>query len=585
MKSLMCAIVLLANASLAGAGANDTTTLIAEGDSGFTAAPAVEARHSMVVTANPLASRAAQSILRQGGSAVDAAIAAQMVLGLVEPQASGLGGGAFMLYWDNENLQLHNYDGREKAPAGVDASHFLDTNQQPLAFLDAVIGGRAVGVPGAVKMLALAHARHGKLPWATLFKPAIDLAEHGFAISARLHTLLATTPRVAVNPTIQAYFFQADGSPKPVGYNLRNEAYARSLKQLAKGGEKAFYSGALARDIVAAVQNNPNRAGKLTLTDMEAYQAVERTPVCGYFRVYKVCGPAPPSAGGIAVLEIIGMLEHFDAAEKVPGSTGFYHLFAEASRLAFADRDAFVADPDFAFVPSAGLIAPVYLSDRAQLIDPARSMAAATAGQPALPEGARQVRYQPARSPELASTSQLSIVDAKGNAVSMTTSIESAFGSRQLVDGFLLNNQLTDFSFAPTDKTGKLVANRIEPGKRPRSSMAPLIVFKDNRPVLIIGSPGGARIIDYVAKTLYYLLASDMPLAQALASPHAIELNQGLELEQGRFDDGQREALRGLGHRLVDEIPQTSGLNVIEITADGLRGGTDPRREGQALGD
>lgn len=537
----------------------------------------------MAVTANPLATQAAVDILRRGGSAIDATIAAQCVLGLVEPQASGLGGGAFMLYWQQSQQQLHYFDGRETAPAAVDEKLFLQDNAQPLDFLDAVIGGRSVGAPGVVKLLALSHQRYGKLPWAELFQPAIRLAEQGFAISPRLHTLLQETPRLAVNPTIKAYFFEADGSAKPVGYVLKNPAYAKTLKLLAQQGEQAFYNGSIARDIVQAVQHNPNQPGKLALTDLKTYQVRERAPLCGAFRQYRVCGPAPPSSGGSTVLAILGILEHFTPEQLTPQSTSFYHLFAEASRLAAVDRDTYLADPDFVAVPSAGLIAPDYLAQRAKLIDPQRTMPTVTAGHPAPPQAEAAYNFLTSQSPELVSTSQISIVDAAGNAVSMTTSIETAFGSRLLVDGFLLNNQLTDFSFVPRAADGQRIANRVEPGKRPRSSMAPIMVFRGEKPVLILGSPGGARIIDYVAKTLAYTLGSGLSMSTAIASPHIIDMNRGLELEQGRVDEATKDALTKLGHS-VTELPQTSGLNGIWIEQQ-LHGSSDPRREGVAAGD
>jgi len=582
MTRLLSTLLILTTCLALPAAANDA--VIPEAASGFGQAQTAKAEHYMAVTANPLATQAARDILRQGGSAVDATIAAQMVLGLVEPQASGLGGGAFMLYWDNGNRKLRYYDGRETAPQAVDDRHFLDESGKPQEFLDAVIGGYSVGTPGVVKLLALSHRQHGKLPWAKLFEPAIQLAEQGFAISPRLNTLLRETPKVAVNPAIRAYFFQADGSPKPVGFILKNPAYAKTLRLLAQQGEKAFYQGPIARDIVRAVHENPNRAGKLALTDLKNYQAVEREPVCAFYRVYRVCGTAPPSSGGTTVLAILGILEHFDPAQRPAESTAFYHLFAEASRLAFADRNTYVADPDFVSVPTAGLVAPDYLAQRAQAIDPDRALSVVPLGRPAWPRKAAQVDYLQSRSPELISTSHLNIVDAQGNAVSMTTSIETAFGSRLLVDGFLLNNQLTDFSFAPRGPQGQRIANRIEGGKRPRSSMAPIVVFRDDKPVLLLGSPGGARIIDYVAKSLVYILDQQLPMADAIASPHVIDMGQTLELEQGRFGNEERDRLQALGHHIAD-VPQTSGLNGIQWVNGVLEGSSDPRREGTAAGD
>ena len=567
-------------------------TIAPEAASAVGGSATVGAKRFMAVTANPLATEAAATMLRRGGSATDAAIAAQLVLGLVEPQASGIGGGAFMLHWSEGDRRLRAYDGRETAPAAVDEKLFLQASGEPLGFFDAVIGGRSVGVPGVVKLMATTHKNHGKLPWADLFEPAIRLAEQGFLVSPRLHTLLKGMPRLAINEPMRAYFFQPDGSPLPVGHRLRNPAYASTLKLLAKDGEKAFYSGSVARAIVQTVRHNPHQPGKLALADLKAYKTRERAPLCGSFRQFKVCGPPPPSSGGTTVLAILGILQNLDAAMLGPESTSFYHLFAEASRLAAADRDTYIADPDFVPVPANGLIAPAYLARRAALIDPKTTLPPVQAG---LPDGSANsvVRnYLQSASPELPSTSHISIVDAAGNAVSMTTSIETAFGSRLLVEGFLLNNQLTDFSFVPTRADGERVANRVEGGKRPRSSMAPVIVFENDEPVLLLGSPGGARIIDYVAKTLFYMLGAQMPMEQAIASPHIVDMNKGLELEQGRMSAQVIEELGALGHT-VRETAQTSGLNGIWIdrqVVDGkavreLRGSSDPRREGTAAGD
>lgn len=570
--------------SLAGfAGAQPPHYTIApEAASGFGPLQTATARRYLAVTANPHATEAARAMLQRGGSAVDAAIAAQLVLGLVEPQSSGIGGGAFLLFWDQGERRLRYYDGRETAPKAVDERLFLDPKGQPQPFFDAVIGGASVGVPGAVKLMALTHRRHGKLPWAELFQPAIALAEQGFPISPRLYTLLEQMPRLAVNPAITRYFFLPDGKPKPVGTLLRNPDYGETLRLLAQEGEAAFYQGPIARDIVATVRDNPNRAGKLALTDLAEYRALERAPLCGYYRVYRVCGAAPPSAGGSTVLAILGVLQRFSPTKLDPADAGFYHLFAEASRLAFADRDTYLADPDFVEVPAAGLVDPVYLARRADLIDPAKAMATAVPGKPAWPKAAA-ARLQ-ARSPELMSTSHLSIVDADGNAVSMTTSIETAFGSRLLVRGFLLNNQLTDFSFVPRGADGALIANRIQPGKRPRSSMAPVIVFRESRPVLVLGSPGGSRIVDYVAKTLVLTLDGRMTMAEAIASPHIIAMGQGVELERGRVAPPLRKRLEALGHR-ISETPQASGLGGIWLGRGELRGSADPRREGTAAGE
>lgn len=547
------------------------------------------ARHFMAVTANAHATDAAVAMLKRGGSAIDAMIAAQLVLGLVEPQASGIGGGALMLYWEPNARRLHYFDGRETAPARVDENYFLQSNGEPQAFLDAVIGGHSVGTPGVVKLLAMTHKRYGKLPWADLFQPAIALAEKGFIISPRLHTLLEETPRLLESPALRAYFFQADNSPKPVGTLLKNPAYAKTLRLLAHDGEAAFYRGTLARDIVAAVTQDPNQAGPLALADLSAYNAKERAPLCMDYREYQLCGTAPPSSGATTVFAILGMLRRFPAETRQPNSVEFAHLFGEASRLAFADRDTYLADPDFVTVPSEGLIDPDYLAARAKLIDPQHAAASVAAGQPRWPAKAAAQNYLTANSPELAGTSQISIVDGAGGALSMTTTVESAFGSRILVDGFFLNNQLTDFSFTPRDAKGQQVANRIEPGKRPRSSMAPVIVFRAGKPVLLLGSPGGARIIDYVAKTLLYNLDNGLSPQEAIASPHIIGMGRNLELEQDSSAEALKPALEAQGHS-VKVAPQSSGLNGIwieekkRIEGKQLRGSSDPRREGAVGG-
>jgi gamma-glutamyltranspeptidase/glutathione hydrolase len=555
--------------------------IVPEAASGLTRVETVRASHYLAATNNPHGTEAARAILARGGSAADAAIAAQLVLGLTEPQSSGLGGGAFVLFWDAESQRLRFYDGRETAPAGVDRDYFLNDSGEPEDFLGAVIGGHAVGVPGVVKLMALLHERHGRLPWAALFEPAIRLAEEGFPLSPRLHTLLTRTPRVAVNDAISRYFFQADGTPKPVGTRLRNPDYAATLRLLAEQGEAVFYQGEIGRDIVRAVRSNPNRPGPLALTDLAGYRAVERTPICAPYRRYRVCGAPPPSSGGTTVLAILGMLQRFSPEQLTPGTGRFEHLFVEASRLAFADRNTWVADPGFAEVPTAALVDRAYLARRAGLIDPQRAAPEVHAGSPAeLGVGAAAT----AGSPELVGTSHISLVDAEGNALSMTTSIETAFGSRLLVRGFLLNNQLTDFSFTPTDARGAPVANRIEPFKRPRSSMAPTMVFRDNEPVLLLGSPGGSRIIPYVAKPLVLALDGHMPLDKAIASPHITALGAGVELEEAHSSTTLQGALEALGHT-VRLTPQTSGLNGIRREGEGWVGAVDPRREGTAAGE
>ncbi|GAA4091396.1 gamma-glutamyltransferase [Zhongshania borealis] len=553
-------------------------TIVPEAASGFSESPTVRAKSAMAVTANPYASRAAQKILAQGGSAIDAGIAAQLVLGLVEPQSSGIGGGAFMLYWNADGKQLSSWDGRETAPRAVDENHFLHADGSTMGFFEAVIGGHSVGVPGVIAMLDSAHRQFGQLPWESLFAPAIELAESGFIISPRLHTLLKKMPKVAVNPAISRYFFNADGQPKAIGELLRNPTYATTLRTLAENGGNAFYQGKIAKNIVAAVANDPNKAGTLSLRDLARYHAIQRPAVCAPFREYQVCGAPPPSSGGTTVLAILGMIEAVEQERGALRGVDFIHTFIEASRLAFADRNRYVADPDFVTVPTNGLVNRDYLTTRAASIKADRRLATVEAGKP---PGAPDLIDS--NSPELPSTSHFSIVDAKGNVLSMTTSIETAFGSRVFVDGFLLNNQLSDFSFNPADKDGSKIANRIQAGKRPRSSMSPMMVFKNGSPVLAIGSPGGARIIDYVAGSLYRVLAEGEAISAAIASGHVIAMSDAVELETGRFSRNDIVELEKRGHP-IKEGDQTSGLHGILIKESGLEGAADPRREGQALG-
>ena len=545
------------------------------------AQPSVSAKNQMVATANPYATRAAYEILKAGGSAVDAAIAAQMVLGLTEPQSSGVGGGAFLLTFDGK--KVHNYDGRETAPASVDEKLFQTDAGADMAFYDAVVGGRSVGVPGAVAMLAMAHKREGKLPWQRLFEPAIRLATEGFIISPRMATSIQADKYLMKDDAARAYFYQADGvTAKATGTLLKNPEYAQVLKTLAKQGAKALYTGDIAKAIVAKVHAHPSNAGTLSLKDMANYRPKMRAAVCGNYRSYTVCGPAAPSSGGVAVLQILGQLERFNLSTLKPDSAQAIHYFSESQRLAFADRGKYLADPDFVSVPTQGLIQPNYLASRSALISADTSLGTATAGNP---EGAKTAQIN-AASPELISTSHIAIVDKQGHAVSMTTSIEDAFGARQMVKGFLLNNQLTDFSFSPSDKDGTLIANRVQAGKRPRSSMAPVLVFDGKGQLnMVVGSPGGSRIIGYVAQTLVNLIDWQMsPLAAVNAAHFGSRNGPKTEVEKGSALAAQIPALKAMGHDAV-EGEMTSGLAAIVKTADGYLGGVDARREGVVLGD
>jgi gamma-glutamyltranspeptidase / glutathione hydrolase len=534
----------------------------------------------MVVAANPLAARAGYDVLERGGSAVDAAIATELVLNLVEPQSSGIGGGAFLLHYDAKRAELAAYDGRETAPAAAKPDRFLGPDGKPLAWPAAVVSGKSAGVPGLLRMLELAHREHGKLPWAALFQPAIELAEGGFRISPRLHALVAADRYLAMDDNARRYFYSPDGKAKPAGALLKNPELAAVLKRIASQGAGAFYRGEIARDIAGAVRARVGSPGDLSEADLSAYTAKERVPLCGRYRRWKVCGMPPPSSGGFAVLQMLGILEHFDLRALPPDSVEAVHLFAEAGRLAYADRDRYIADPDFIAAPLAALLDSRYLDSRARLIDPRRSMGRARAGDPAHVAA----RYGSAEPLELPSTTHVSIVDAEGNAVALTASIEAAFGNRQMVRGFLLNNELTDFSWEP-EENGKPVANRVEARKRPRSSMAPTMVFDENgKLVMVIGSPGGHSIINYVAQALVDVLDWGMDIRQAVASPHRGSRNGPTELERGTALERLAPELERMGHS-VRIRAEASGLHGIVRTKDGWVGGADPRREGVALGE
>ena len=541
--------------------------------------PLVRAKRWMAATANPLASEAAAEMLRAGGGAVDAAIAAQLVLGLVEPQSSGLGGGAFFVHWSAGEKALTTLDGRETAPAAATPTLFQTPDGEPLGFMDAVVGGRSVGTPGTPRLLEVAHRRFGKIAWSKLFVPAIRLAENGFPVSPRLAGQIAEdAPRLSRSPAAGAYFLPG-GVPLKAGDILKNPAYAETLKAIRDRGANAFYEGPIAADIVAAVRGAAN-PGLLSADDLARYAVVEREAVCAPYRAYRVCGMGPPSSGGIAVGQILGMLEGSDLKGFGPDSPQAWRLIGDASRLAFADRERYVADPAFVPQPTRGLLAADYLAGRAGLLAGDKALADAPAG---TPKFSHALNFAPDPAIEFAGTSHLSIVDADGDVVSMTTTIESGFGSRLMARGFLLNNELTDFSFR-SHKDGVPVANRVEPGKRPRSSMAPTIVLKDGKPVLTAGSPGGSQIIGYVAKTLVAHLDWGMNVAAAAALPNMLNRNGPFELEKGSKAEAMAGPLKALGYE-AKISDMTSGVQAIAITPDGLEGGVDPRREGLAVGE
>lgn len=536
------------------------------------------AQQHMVVAAHPLAADAGYQILQRGGSAVDAAIAIQLALTLVEPQSSGIGGGAFMLHYDADIESLVMLDGRETAPMAADGSLFLEENGDRMGFWKALIGGRSVGVPGVLAMMAEAHEQHGKLPWETLFEPAIALATDGFIVSPRLHLLLSTFPYMDVNPAIKAYFYDAEGAPWPVGHRLKNPDYANTLALIASEGVEVFYRGQLAEDIVSAVQSDSSSQGLLSLADMAAYQPVQRLAVCAPVWGYEICSAAPPSSGGVTLLQQLSLVERQQANYSGPLDPLFIHHFAAASNLAFADRNMYLADADFVEVPVAGLLAPEYLDERAQLIT-SKALLSAQAG---VPDVTLSRSFY--GTPSQPSTTHFSVVDANGNVVSMTSSIEMGFGSRVMVGGFLLNNQLTDFDFVPTNADGELVANRVQPGKRPRSSMSPTIVFLDGKPVLSAGSPGGSRIINYTAQAIANVLLFGLTPEAAVAVPHIVARNTSvLELESPGIDASVINALSDQGYRIQSGY-QNSGLHLIQLGSS-LEGGADPRREGVVRGE
>jgi gamma-glutamyltranspeptidase/glutathione hydrolase len=513
---------------------------------------AVIAKHFMVAAAHPLAAQAGYDVLARGGSAVDAAIAVQMVLGLVEPESSGIGGGAFLLHWSQREQKLRSYDGRETAPMAARPDRFM-RNGTPAEFMDAVVGGRSVGVPGVLRMLELAHQRHGRLPWAELFKPAIEAAEQGFALSPRLHAVLQDEQFLRQDAAAREIYYG-----KAVGERVVNPQYAETLKALAARGASALYEGEIAADMVRAVRSHA-KAGDLTAADVSAYRAMEREPLCGTYRVWRVCSMGPPSSGGVGVLQILGILERTSFAAAPAQSAQSVHYFSEAGRLAYADRARYLGDPAFITVPVARLLSPKYLDNRASLIG-GRSMRRALPGD--LESG----------------TSHFSIVEANGDAVAMTTTIESGFGSRIMVRGFLLNNELTDFDFAPGGP------NQVGGGKRPRSSMAPTMVFDAaGRLQLLVGSPGGSAIINYVAKALVGVLDWQLDIQQAIDLPNFGSRNGPTLIERGSRYEALAPALAERGHE-VRMLELESGLHGIERVPGGWRGGADPRREGVVRG-
>ena len=538
------------------------------------------AKHHMISAANPYAAEAGRQMLRAGGSAVDAAIAAQLVLTLVEPESSGIGGGAFMMLYDPITKRTLSFDGRETAPASATPGMFLGADGKPRQHFDAIPGGLSTGVPGVIAMLDMAHKKYGRLPWSRLFAPAIALAEKGFPVGPKLAGTLKAFTTMARMPDIKRYFFHADGTPLAQGEILKNPELTKTLRLIAKGGAKAFYSGPIAQHIVDAVQRAPVNPGGMTLADIAGYRAVERPAVCGFYRGYRLCSMGPPSSGGIAVLQILGMLERFPQKDLQPNTLSQVHLFTQASRLAFADRAMYLGDPDVINVPIRGLIDRTYLAQRSALIDPTKDMGTASAGTP--PD--KRADYAPQRTQQLPGTSHLSVVDDRGQVVTMTMTVEFVFGSEVMANGFFLNNELTDFSFEPT-RDGKPVANAPAPGKRPMSAMSPTIVFDGKGDFAIAtGSPGGPAIIDFVAQSLLAMIDGHLGPAAAAALPHALNLNSPTILEQGTAITALNDQLTAMGHTVIQRDLE-SGLHIIQRVRGGYRGGADPRRDGVAIGD
>ncbi|MGF1759024.1 gamma-glutamyltransferase [Photobacterium sagamiensis] len=533
----------------------------------------------MVAAANPYASEAGAAMLRQGGNAIDAMVATQLVLGLVEPQSSGIGGGAFLVYWDAEKAALTTFDGREKAPYATTPRLFQNNKGEPLAFFDAVVGGRSVGTPGTVKLLWHTHQRLGKLPWKALFDPAMTLALEGFTVSPRLAKLVESDQEyLQRSAESKAYFFNQDGSPIKAGQTLKNPVYAETLNQIAEKGASAFYHGPIAKDIVKTVREAEGNPGVLSIMDLATYQVKERQPICAPYRQYSICGMGPPSSGALTLGQIMAMLSHYPMEKLGPHNVQSWRLLGDASRLAFADRGRFMADSDYVPMPTEGLLAPAYIEQRATQLKGERALADAKAG---TPFWSHSMRYAPDESLELPSTSHFSIVDKERNMVSITTTIENGFGSRLMVRGFLLNNELTDFSFR-SHVDGAPIANRIEPGKRPRSSMAPTIVLKDDQPYLAIGSPGGSQIIGYVAKTLIGHLDWGLNLQQAINLPNMNNRFGAFELEQGTTAEQWAPKLEQLGFKIKIK-PLNSGIQAIRLDGKQLIGAADPRREGKVI--
>jgi gamma-glutamyltranspeptidase/glutathione hydrolase len=575
-------LALLISASLitpASFAAQSTDSIAPEAATGLTQQNLVEGKEWMIASANPYASEAGAEMLRKGGNAIDAMVATQLVLGLVEPQSSGIGGGAFLVYWDAKKKALTTFDGRETAPLEVTPQLFQDDKGQPLKFYDAVVGGRSVGTPGTIKLMWDTHQKLGKLDWKTLFEPAIKLAKDGFTVSPRLATLVKNDQEyLQRSPAAKAYFFNQDGSPITAGQDLKNPDYAKTLQAISDNGAVAFYQGDIAKRIVNTVRNETTNPGVLNLIDFTAYQVKEREPVCAPYRQYSICGMGPPSSGALTLGQILGMLSHYPLSDMGKDDVQSWKLLGDASRLAFADRGKYMADSDYVPMPTQGLLDTDYLEKRAELLKGKQALTETSAGSP---PWSHANNYALDEAIELPSTSHFSIVDKDRNVVSITTTIENGFGSRLMVGGFLLNNELTDFSFR-SQVDGVPIANRIEPGKRPRSSMAPTIVMENNKPYMAIGSPGGSQIIGYVAKTLVAHLDWGLNLQQAIDLPNMNNRFGAFEIEKDTAAEAWGPKLEKLGFTIQVKA-LNSGVQAIKLQGDSLIGAADPRREGKVI--
>lgn len=557
-----------------------TDAVAPELTSKITTKQSVTANHFMVAAANPLAVKAGYDVLKNGGNAADALVAVQTVLGLVEPQSSGLGGGAFLVYYDAKSNKLTTFDGRETAPLAARPELFQDENGKPLKFYDAVVGGRSVGTPGTVKLLATMHEKYGQKEWSELFEPATLLANEGFIVSERLASAIANDKeRLSRYPDTQAYFFTPDGEPLSQGSTLKNPAYGETLTILAKEGQSAFYQGQIAKDIIAKVTGIEDNPGYLSQLDFDHYSVVEREAICVPYHQYDVCGMGPPSSGALTLGQILGISSHFDLKAKGAEDPVSWQILGDASRLAFADRGRYMADTDFVPIPE-GLLDPGYLASRAALITEGKALETVSPGEPPW-EGA--IALADDQSIELPSTTHLVIADTEGNVISMTSTVENGFGSRVMSNGFILNNELTDFSFA-SYIDGYPIVNRVEPGKRPRSSMSPTIVMKDDQPYMAVGSPGGSSIIGYVVQTLIAHFDWGMDIQSAIEMPRMLNRFGTYDLEQGTSAEQYKEPLESMGFNVkVGDL--NSGLHAILFKDGKLIGGADPRREGIALGE